>query len=83
MARRERTGMSLTGPNSAGAARTRPGAVDPAALTPAVLAKMLAVPEEKIREHLAAGAPTGPDGIVNLVHYVAWLNRELANRDGD
>jgi hypothetical protein len=44
---------------------------------------MLAVPEEKVREHLAAGAPTAADGTANLVHYVAWLNRELGRRDGD
>jgi hypothetical protein len=63
------------------------GPANPAALTVEQLARMLAVPEEKVREHLAAGAPTAadPDGQVvriNLVHYVAWLNRELGKRDG-
>ena len=58
-------------------------AVNPAALAPGQLARMLAVPEEKVREHLAAGAPVGPDGAVNLVHYAAWLNRRLKELDGD
>ena len=59
------------------------GAVNPAALTIAQLARMLAVPEETIRRHLAAGAPASADGRVNLVHYAAWLNKELARDDGD
>ena len=59
------------------------GAVNPAALTVEQLARMLGVPAGKVREHLAAGAPTGSDGTVNLVHYAAWLNRELGRRDGD
>jgi len=63
--------------------------VDPAALTPEQLARMLAVPEEKVHEHLAAGAPVAADGTVNLVHYAAWLNKRLvtaepeAKPDGD
>lgn len=57
--------------------------VDPAALTPAQLARLLGVPEDKIREYIAAGAPTAGDGTVNLVHYTAWLNRRLKERDGD
>ncbi|MGC9455743.1 MAG: hypothetical protein ACP5HU_12920 [Phycisphaerae bacterium] len=58
-------------------------AVDPAALTAEQLAKMLQLPEEKVREHLAAGAPQDAGGRVNLVHYAAWLNRQLAGSDGD
>ena len=60
-----------------------PGAVNPAALTVDQLARLLAVPEEIIRRHLAAGAPANVDGRVNLVHYAAWLNKELAKDDGD
>ena len=59
------------------------GAVNPAALTIEQLARMLAVPEETIRRHLAAGAPASADGRVNLVHYAAWLNKELARDDAD
>ena len=71
-----------TPPGQAGGA----GAVNPAALTIAQLARMLAVPEETIRRHVAAGAPASADGHVNLVHYAAWLNKELASsgeNDGD
>ena len=44
---------------------------------------MLAVPAEKVRDHVAAGAPLAADGTINLVHYAAWLNGELGRRDGD
>jgi len=67
------------GPSAPGGA----GVVNPAALTVEQLARMLAVPEETIRRHLAAGAPASADGRVNLVHYAAWLNKELARDDGD
>ena len=60
-----------------------PGAVNPAALTVEQVARMLGVSQQKVRDHVAAGAPTGPDGTVNLVHYTAWLNRELGRNDGD
>ena len=59
------------------------GLANPAALTVEQLAKMLAVPEEKVHDHVAAGAPTGTDGTINLVRYAAWLNRRLKELDGD
>ena len=59
------------------------GPVNPTALTVEQLARMLAVPAEKVRDHVAAGTPVAADGTVNLVHYAAWLNRELGRRDGD
>ena len=59
------------------------GVMDPAALTVELLAKMLQIPAEKVREHIAAGAPVAPDGRLNLVHYAAWLNRRLKELDGD
>ena len=34
------------------------------------------VSEALIRKDMAAGAPTNPDGTLNLVHYAAWLVRE-------
>ena len=34
------------------------------------------ISEEMIREDIDAGAPTNPDGTVNLVHYTSWLVRE-------
>ena len=60
-----------------------PGAVNPAALTAAQLARLLGVPEETIRRHVATGAPASADGRINLVHYAAWLNKELARDDAD
>jgi plasmid maintenance system antidote protein VapI len=57
--------------------------MNPVALTIEQVARMLAVPEEKVRDHVAAGAPVGADGTVNLVNYAAWLNRQLAGSDGD
>ena len=59
------------------------GAVNPVALTVEQLARMLAVPAEKIHDHVAAGAPVAADGTINLVNYAAWLNCELGRRDGD
>lgn len=53
------------------------------ALGPADLARLLAsagqrpITAEMIEADLAAGAPANPDGTVNLVHYAAWLIREL------
>ena len=57
--------------------------MSPTALTVAQLARLLGLAERKVREHVAAGAPTGADGTINLVHYTAWLNRRLRQRDGD
>jgi hypothetical protein len=60
-----------------------PKQINPSALTVLDLVRMLAkvgghgVSEEKVREDLAAGAPTNADGTVNLVHYGAWLVKEM------
>lgn len=66
--------------------QVRRGPANPAALTTEQLARMLGIDAEKVRDHVAAGAPTGPDGRINLVHYAAWLNREMTSpgeNDGD
>lgn len=39
------------------------------------------VTEAMIREDIAEGAPTNADGTLNLVHYAAWLVREMAGGD--
>jgi hypothetical protein len=36
------------------------------------------VSEARVRADLEAGAPANPDGTIHLVHYAAWLARELA-----
>ncbi len=64
-------------------AEAGPGRANPAALTVEQLARTLALPEDTVHAHLAAGAPAAPGGTINLIHYVAWLNKELASRDGD
>jgi len=59
---------------------------DPAALTPAELAKILTaaggqtVSEATVRGHVEAGSPVSAGGRINLVHYVAWLIREMQRR---
>jgi hypothetical protein len=66
-----------------------PGAVDPSALSVDQLARLLSgsgvklATAETIRGHIEAGAPTAADGRVNLVHYLAWLVREVSNTDGE
>ena len=38
------------------------------------------VTAEMIRADIDAGAPANPDGTMNLVHYAAWLVREVTTR---
>lgn len=59
--------------------------LDPQAMSPAELARALsrggeAVTEQMVLEDLAAGAPANRDGTINLMHFTAWLAREV--RDG-
>jgi hypothetical protein len=62
-------------------------ALNPNALTVPQVVRLLkragsaAVTEEMIRADLAAGAPANPDGTINLVHYAAWLVKEMAGGD--
>ena len=39
------------------------------------------VDESTIEADVDAGAPTNDDGTLNLVHYAAWLIRQLAEGD--
>lgn len=61
-----------------------PAAVNPAALTVEQAARLLTAAGAKsatadtIRRHIGLGAPTGPDGRINLMHYLAWLIREMS-----
>jgi hypothetical protein len=65
----------------------QPGSLNPAALTLANLTRLLTrvsgqpVTEGMIEADLNAGAPLNADGTINLVHYCAWLVREIGNRD--
>ena len=57
------------------------------ALTPAQVAKILAaagsrrITASMVRADIDAGAPVNSDGTINLVHYTAWLVREVACGD--
>ena len=57
------------------------------ALTPDQAAKILAaagsrrITEAMVWADIASGAPTNADGTVNLVHYTAWLVKEMAGGD--
>jgi len=59
------------------------GPLDPNRLTPEQAAKLLSaaakvrVPLEHITADLEAGAPQNPDGTINLVHYAAFLVKEM------
>lgn len=60
-----------------------PARANPAALAIANAAHLLArisgesVTEDMLRADIDAGAPVNPDGTVNLIHYTAWLVREV------
>jgi hypothetical protein len=61
--------------------------LNPNALTLANAARLLTraggqpVSVEMLQADLNAGAPVNADGTINLVHYAAWLVREMATRD--
>ena len=61
--------------------------VNPTALPIPDAARMLtAVSGEPVDAHMlqqdmAEGAPTNADGTLNLVHYAAWLVKDMANRN--
>ena len=44
-------------------------------------AGMWEVTPEDVAGDLADGAPTNPDGTINLIHYAAWLAGELNRAD--
>ncbi|MEO2031504.1 MAG: hypothetical protein ABGZ35_05420 [Planctomycetaceae bacterium] len=67
-----------------------PESMNPNALPIDVAARMLSkagarqITETMIRNDVDAGAPTNPDGTLNLVHYAAWNVRQMAGGgDGD
>ena len=60
-----------------------PTPIRPSAMTLADLARMLSqvgearVSASDLESEIEAGAPTNEDGTLNLVHYAAWLVREV------
>ena len=61
--------------------------VDPNRLTPEKAAKLLSaaakirIPAEQIVRDLDDSAPQNTDGTLNLVHYAAWLLKEMGRGD--
>lgn len=63
--------------------------LNPAALPLRDAARLLAkvggpsITEVMLQADVDAGAPTNPDGTLNLVHYAAWLVQGLGRSGGD
>jgi hypothetical protein len=61
--------------------------LSPTSLTVADAARLLTkagsqpVTIAMLEADLVAGAPANADGTINLVHYAAWLVREMSTRD--
>jgi hypothetical protein len=61
--------------------------LNPTGLPLADAAKLLSaasgivVTVEQLEADVAASAPTNPDGTLNLVHYAAWLAKEMGRGD--
>ncbi len=57
--------------------------IDPNRLTTEQAAKLLSaaarirISVEQIREDLESGAPRNSDGTINLMHYAAWMVKEM------
>jgi hypothetical protein len=41
------------------------------------------ITEQMLRADVEAGAPTNADGTLNLVHYAAWLAKQMGRSAGD
>lgn len=69
-----------------GTSREAKAALNPTALPVSDAARLLSaagghqVTPEQIRADIDAGAPTNDDGTINLMHYAAWLVREMSSR---
>lgn len=61
--------------------------INPAALSLPDAARLLAkvggplITERMLRDDVTTGAPTNADGTINLVHYAAWLVKEMGRGD--
>jgi len=77
--------MSEQAPSRQAESRTSPR-LNPAAMPVGDAARMLSraggqrVTEAMLSADIDAGAPTNPDGTINLVHYAAWLVKEMSSR---
>ena len=61
--------------------------LNPSALAVADAARLLArvsgqsISESMLNNDIAIGAPTNANGTINLIHYAAWLAKEMASGD--
>jgi hypothetical protein len=61
--------------------------LNPTALPLADAARLLSrlggqpISERMLQDDVMAGAPTNPDGTLNLVHFAAWLVKEMGLGD--
>jgi hypothetical protein len=68
--------------------RTMPKSLSPTAMPVADAAVVLSrlggqkITAEMFEADITNGAPTNPDGTVNLVHYAAWLVKETSSTTG-
>jgi len=73
--------MSEQAPSSRAATTPQ---LNPSAMPVADAARLLSraggqrVTEAMLQTDIDAGAPTNPDGTINLVHYAAWLVKEMS-----
>ncbi len=81
--KRTKTKKKSARSRSAGRSATQP--ISPVSMTVAQMAKALTavsagpVKATQIRADLKAGAPSNPDGTLNLVHYAAWMHQQIRN----
>ena len=65
----------------------KPDNVNPSSLTVEQAAQLLTkvmrqqIPPSLIGQDVMAGAPTNADGTINLLHYAAWLVKEMGRGD--
>lgn len=61
--------------------------IDPNRLTPTQAAKLLSaaarvqIPVDHIDDDINSGAPLNADGTISLIHYTAWLLKEMGHGD--
>ena len=73
--------------NGTNAEERHGGPLNPQALSVDEVARILTasgwkpITAEMVRDDIDDGAPTNPDGTINLVHYAAWLVQEMAGGD--
>ena len=69
--------------------RNEAAPVNPSAMTLADAARLLSkvggrsITEAMLKDDVATGAPTNADGTLNLIHFAAWLVKEVNRTAGE